>query len=140
MLDAGADPNSGFHEPGHSPTPQFESVLYGACGVAHHAGLTRLLLARGADGNDEEVTYHAAETYDNAALEVLVRHGKLTADSLTTLLVRKSDWHDVAGVRWLLAQGADPARPMRWSASAEMTSSAISTLRLRALSRRGLGA
>jgi len=117
LLDAGADPNGGFHEPGHSPTPEFESVLYGACGVAHHTELTRLLLARGADGNDEEVTYHAPETYDNAALEVLVRHGRLTADGLTTLLLRKSDWHDVAGIRWLLAQGADPARPTRWAPS-----------------------
>lgn len=118
LLDAGASPNTGFAEPGHQPEPTFESVLYGACGVAHHAALTALLVARGADVNDEEVTYHSAEGYDNAALEVLVASGRLTADSLATLLLRKIDWHDVAGVRWLLAHGADPARATRWSRDA----------------------
>ncbi len=49
LLDAGTDPNTGFFEPEHQPAPTFESALYGAAGVAHHAGLTRLLLAHGAD-------------------------------------------------------------------------------------------
>ena len=115
LLDAGADANTGFFEPGHAPSPMFESALYGACGVAHHAPLTSLLLARGADPNDDEVPYHAPETYDNAALEVLVSSGRLTADSLTTLLLRKSDWHDLAGARYLLAHGADPRRASRWA-------------------------
>ena len=53
--------------------PAWESALYGAAGVAHHAELTRLLLERGADPNDGEVTYHAPETYDNAAMRVLSR-------------------------------------------------------------------
>ena len=118
LLDAGASANTGFHEPGHAPEPTFESALYGACGVAHHAALTRLLLARGADPNDEEVPYHAAEGYDNAALMVLIESGRLTADSLATLLLRKCDWHDVDGVRLLLAAGADPGRPSRWSPNA----------------------
>jgi hypothetical protein len=38
LLDAGADPNTGFFEPAHEPAPTFESALYGAAGVAHHAG------------------------------------------------------------------------------------------------------
>jgi len=49
LFDAGADPNSGFFDAEHQPAPTFESALYGAAGVAHHAGLTRLLLGRGAD-------------------------------------------------------------------------------------------
>ncbi len=61
LLDAGADPNTGFFELDHHPEPTFESALYGAAGVAHHAGLTRLLLERGADPNrGDEVAYHAA--------------------------------------------------------------------------------
>src|ERR1022692_5031127 len=42
LLDAGASANTGFFEMAHQPKPEFESVLYGAAGVAQHAGLTRL--------------------------------------------------------------------------------------------------
>lgn len=113
LLDAGASANSGFTWDG-----ELESVLYGAAGVAHHAGLTRLLLERGADPNDEETPYHAPETYDNAALRLLVESGRLSADSLTTMLARKCDWHDHDGVLWLLQHGADPNRPSRWGKTA----------------------
>src|SRR5258706_7076548 len=75
LLDAGADPNSGFWTAGKFP--EFETALYGAAGVAHHAPLTQLLLERGADPNEEETPYHSPETYDNAALQVLVESGKL---------------------------------------------------------------
>ena len=65
LLDAGADPNTGFFESAHQPEPVFESALYGAAGVAHHAELTRLLLARGTDPNlGGEVAYHAPEGFD----------------------------------------------------------------------------
>ncbi len=110
LLDAGASANSGFFDPAHRPAPEWEPVLYGAAGVAHHAGMTRLLLEHGADPNDAEVVYHAPETYDNAALELLVGTGALTADSLVMMLVRKLDWHDAAGVRHLLGHGADANR------------------------------
>jgi ankyrin repeat protein len=112
LLDAGADPNSGFRS--KDPHPEFESALYGAAGVAHHAELTRLLLARGGDPNDDETPYHAPESYDNAALEVLVESGKLNADNLTTMLLRKADWHDYEGIQYLLEHGADPSRMTRW--------------------------
>ena len=49
LLDAGASAATGFFAQTHQPNPEFESALYGAAGVAHHAGLTRLLLDRGAD-------------------------------------------------------------------------------------------
>lgn len=55
LLDAGANANTGWYEADHQPQPEFESVLYGAAGIAHHAELTRLLLERGADANDDEV-------------------------------------------------------------------------------------
>src|SRR5206468_178100 len=102
LLDAGASANTGFYEMNHQPHPEFESVLYGAAGVAHHADLTRLLLERGAEANDGEVVYHTPEGYDNAALKVLVESGKLNDDSLATMLLRKADWHDYNGIKFLL--------------------------------------
>jgi hypothetical protein len=118
LLDAGASPNTGFYETNHQPEPGFESALYGSAGVAHHEDLTRLLVGRGADPNDEEVPYHAPEGYDNGALKLLVESGKLTPDSLTTMLLRKHDWHDYDGIKWLLEHGADPNRMTRWGRTA----------------------
>ncbi len=118
LLDAGADANTGWFETNHLPRPEWESVLYGAAGVAHHPALTRLLLARGANPNDDETPYHVSEGYDNAAMQIIVESGKLTAESLTTLLLRKCDWHDRDGIRWLLAHGADPNRISCWDRSA----------------------
>jgi ankyrin repeat protein len=114
LLDAGASAKTGFWEMDHQPKPEWESVLYGAAGVAHDAGLTRLLLDRGADPNDEETPYHAPETYDNDALKVLVESGKLSEESLATMLLRKADWHDDEGMKYLLERGADPNRMTRW--------------------------
>lgn len=114
LLDGGADPNTGWFETSHQPRPTFESAIFGAAGLAHNAALTRLLLERGADPNDDETPYHTPETYDNAAMRALVESGKLTPDSLAMLLVRKCDWHDVDGLRYLLEHGADPNRPTRW--------------------------
>jgi ankyrin repeat protein len=106
LLDAGADPNTGFLSEG--PHPEFETALYGAAGVAHHPELTRLLLERGADPNDDDAVYHSPETHDNRALKLLVETGKLSADNLAMMLIRKHDWHDYEGVKYLLEHGADP--------------------------------
>ena len=103
LLDAGADPNAGFMNKG-----EWETALYGAAGVAHHTAMTRLLLDRGAHP-DSEVIYHAAEEYDLGAMQELVNSGKLTQDLLTLLLVRKVDWHDYEGIKWLLEHGVNPA-------------------------------
>ena len=89
-------------------------MLYGAAGVAHHPGVTRVLLERGADPNDGEVVYHTPETDDNGVLKLLLETGKLTADSLATMLLRKHDWHDRDGVKLLLEHGADANRTTRW--------------------------
>lgn len=118
LLDAGASANTGWYEMNHQPEPEWESALYGAAGVAQHAKLTRLLLERGADPNDGETPYHAPESWDNDALKVLVESGKLNNDSLATMLLRKTDWHDYDGIKWLLEHGVDPNLTSRWGKTA----------------------
>jgi ankyrin repeat protein len=113
LLDAGASPNTGF-----TWDDELEAAIYGAAGVARHAGLTRLLLERGADPNDGETAYHAPESYDHSVLKLLVECGRLSDESLTVMLVRKHDWHDQDGVRFLLEHGADPNRASRWGQTA----------------------
>jgi ankyrin repeat protein len=87
---------------------EFETPMYGSAGVAHHAPLTRLLLERGADPNDVEVVYHSPETDDFAAMALVVETGRVTPENLAVMLIRKHDWHDLEGVRYLLQHGADP--------------------------------
>nr|WP_295922859.1 ankyrin repeat domain-containing protein [uncultured Dyadobacter sp.] len=108
LLEAGADPNAGFWTTG--AYPEFETALYGAAGVAHHEGLTRLLLEFGADPNDGEAVYHSPETDDNRAMKALVETGQLTPENLVLMLIRKHDWHDYPGAKYLLEAGADPNR------------------------------
>jgi ankyrin repeat protein len=114
LLRAGASANTGFHESHHQPEPEFESVLYGAAGVAHHEALTRLLLAHGADPNNVEVAYHSPESRDLGAFTALLETGALTPMSLNIMLLRKSDWHDMAGMALALRAGADPNRTSIW--------------------------
>jgi ankyrin repeat protein len=116
LLDAGADPNTGFWA--KDEYGDFETALYGAAGVAQHAELTRLLLERGADPNEEETPYHSPEGYENGAVRALVESGKLSAESLTTMLLRKADMHDYDGMKYLLEHGADPNRMTRWKFTA----------------------
>ncbi|SKB80295.1 ankyrin repeat domain-containing protein [Dyadobacter psychrophilus] len=111
LLDAGADPNSGFWTKG--AYPEFETALYGAAGIAHHADLTKLLLAYGGDPNDIEAVYHSPETYENDAMITLVETGKITTENLVLMLIRKHDLHDYQGVKYLLEKGVDPNG--RWS-------------------------
>jgi ankyrin repeat protein len=118
LLDAGASANTGWMETNNEPHPEWQSAIYGAAGIAQHAGVTRLLLERGADPNDGETPYHVVETYDNTVMKILVESGKLNDASMTTLLLRKTDWHDYEGIKWLLQHGADPNRATQWGRTA----------------------
>jgi ankyrin repeat protein len=118
LLDRGANANTGFFENEHEPNPEWESVLYGAAGVAQHAGVTKLLIAHGADPNDGEVAYHSPETYDNSALQELINSEKLSQDTLATMLLRKADFHDYNGMKLLLDAGADPNYITVWGYTA----------------------
>lgn len=118
LLDAGASANTGWFETNHQPKPEWESVLYGAAGIAHHEAVTRLLLERGADPNDGEVAYHSPESWDNAALKAILESGKTNADTLATMLLRKADWHDFDGIKLLLEHGANPNRLTHWGFAA----------------------
>lgn len=117
LLEAGADPDTGFHDPKAEPESSYRSVLYAAAAIARHEGLTQLLLAHGADPNDDEVAYHVPEGYDNETMHAVVESGRCTPETLATMLLRKCDWHDVRGVRWLLDHGTDVTRETRWTPS-----------------------
>lgn len=106
LLESGADANAGFWS--RLDHPEFETALYGAAAVAQHPDLTALLIQYGADPNDGEVIYHSPETNQNDALKILVGTGKITRENLALMLIRKHDWHDYDGVKYLLENGADP--------------------------------
>ncbi|MCU0636733.1 MAG: hypothetical protein MUE41_17820 [Gemmatimonadaceae bacterium] len=80
LLAAGADPDAGWPDDAHSPAPVIERVLYGAAGIAGHVGVTRALLAAGADPNDDETPYHAPEGDDPAIIAALLESGRCTPD------------------------------------------------------------
>jgi Ankyrin repeats (many copies) len=116
LLDAGASANTGWTEYiDDPPRPVLESAIYAAAGLAQHPGLTRLLLERGADPNDEETCYHAPETYDNSVVKILIDSGRCNERSLAWLAARKADWHDEKGLLLALDGGANPNYMTQWS-------------------------
>ncbi len=120
LLDGGADANHSVPQPGapHLKLP----ALYFASRVGN-ASLVRLLLERGADPNDGESTYHAAENDHREVLQALLEHGAdLSAAHGTwnnTVLYFLAGYRDLnprsrqadAGMCWLLEHGADPNVP-----------------------------
>lgn len=120
LLDTGASAQTGWIEMIDHPNPRpiQESAIYGAAGIAQNAAVTKLLLDYGADPNDDETPYHVSETRDNTVLHLLLESGKLNANSLAIILLRKCDWHDTAGVRLMLEHGADPNAMTQWGFTA----------------------
>jgi ankyrin repeat protein len=136
LLDAGASAATGWYEMVDHPNPHpiLESALYGVAAIARHPELTRLLLDRGADPNDDETPYHVPETYDNTIVKIMLESGKLNARSMAMMLVRKADWHDEEGLQLILDHGADPNYMTLWGNTALhhalLRNNALSTIEL----------
>ncbi|MBR0694694.1 hypothetical protein [Bradyrhizobium lablabi] len=113
LLQAGADPNQriGSRWPPASlsePDDRYPlSALYGAAGRNHDLELTKLLLAAGADPNDNESLYHSLEAFVTTSL--LLDHGARIAS--TNAMYKVLDSENVAALELLLRHGGDPNEP-----------------------------
>jgi ankyrin repeat protein len=118
LLGQGADPNS--HTLFDAGDPQSKlPALYFAC-VSDNVPVVRLLLERGAEPNDGESVYHAAELNRRECLELLLAHGAdISGRHLhwgNTPLYFLAGYKEAdanrataaEGMRWLLEHGADP--------------------------------
>jgi ankyrin repeat protein len=113
LLEAGADPNT--RDGGRYALP----ALYAVTGRYEAPRIARLLLDAGADPTDGESVFHAAESFHEEALELLLEYGvdlDHTGEWGNTplyFLLRYWDLGDGPdelgrGLRWLLDHGADP--------------------------------
>jgi ankyrin repeat protein len=101
LLDAGADPNQTWLAAPNMPL----SALYGAAGLTHDPEMTRLLLAAGANPNDNESLYHSTESSDHTCLTLLLDAGAVVEG--TNALHHQLDKDDLDGLRLLLAHAKD---------------------------------
>jgi len=119
LLEHGADPDSHFYEPAFPTAPQ--AALYGAIGVNNNPLLADVLLRHGANTQDGESIYHAAQHAHIESLEVLKKHGADFSSAQqpwgnTPLYFlfghrpSEKQWPiALEGIRWLLEVGeADP--------------------------------
>ncbi|MEO5901820.1 MAG: ankyrin repeat domain-containing protein [Ilumatobacteraceae bacterium] len=155
LLDAGADPNSGYLWHG---LPSAFTVLTGVFGEGeqgprdqprhpHSRALARLLLKAGADANDSQTLYNRMFEPDNDHLELLFEFGLGTGDGgpwrarlgNTTMspaeMVGDQLWwaveHDmVERVQVLVANGADPAASLRRGRTAVESAAIAGNMRI----------
>lgn len=102
LLEAGADPNTGFVHPSY-PNDPFPA-LYGAAGVVFNPHLVEVLLEYGADVNDNESLYHSTESRDHTCLKLLLAQKPRFEKSNAHL--RMLDYEDVEGLRLIIDAGA----------------------------------
>ncbi len=120
LLDAGASANSAMTLD-HDPKAVIPA-LYFAC-VSNNVAVASLLLERGANPNDGESVYHAAELNHRDCLDLLLTHGADLSSAHATwgntplyfLAGYKEDQPHCAlstlGMQWLLEYGANPNVP-----------------------------
>lgn len=105
LLDTGASANSTNGLPSRRG---YRSALYGAAGIADNPAVTSLLLRYGADPNDDESLYHAAQHADRACLRLLLGHGATVTGTnafAAAIVAGNAD-----GVRLMIEAGGDPGR------------------------------
>lgn len=108
LLARGADPNSFCfsRRPPHTlekPGDEQLTAIYGAAGKLHDLEMTRLLLAAGADGNDNESLYHSIDD-PNPSLpctRALLEAGTRVLG--TNALAKVLDFDNLGGLKMLLA-------------------------------------
>jgi ankyrin repeat protein len=98
------DPNVRFEHPADKGSSL--SPLWGTIQYRHSLEGVRLLLESGADPNDGECVYHAAELADPQFLELLFQNG--ATEVATNGLARALDFERIEHIRVLLKYGADP--------------------------------
>lgn len=124
LLDAGADPNASFQNrwpPSSLEAPGEErlTAIYGAAGKVHDERMTEMLLAAGADPNDNESLYHSVEDPrpDLPCTRLLLQAGTRVAG--TNALLRVLDFDNLEGLKMLLAhtEPGDPdlSRVLHWA-------------------------
>ncbi|NUL82964.1 MAG: ankyrin repeat domain-containing protein [Armatimonadetes bacterium] len=96
LLDAGANPNAAYL---WENWPL--SALYGAAGVINDPETTILLLDAGANIDDNETGYHAAEEPGCHCLKLVLERGPNDL-TLNQALFRKIDFEDPEGLRLIL--------------------------------------
>ena len=104
LLASGADPNASYVDPDRPESPL--SALFCAIRVGGNNDLVRLLLDSGAEPDDDESLYHAAELSDPTALTLLLDRG--AAWRGTNVLLRALDFGDYGRVKLLLEYGVGP--------------------------------
>jgi ankyrin repeat protein/DNA-binding transcriptional MerR regulator len=132
LLDHGANENAIYIQKG-DPYERKLSALYGVVGVAGNAKVAKVLLEAGANPNDGESLYHAAELPSHECLELLYQYG--VDINATPAIFRKLDFDDYIGVKWFLEHGADPDQklgnndtPLHWAVYRGRSTSIIELL------------
>ena len=124
LLDRGADPNQSFRNrwpPGSLEKPGEEplTAIYGAAGKTHDAHMTAMLLAAGADANDNESLYHSIDDPrpELPCTRLLLEAGTRVAG--TNALAKVLDFDNLGGLKMLLAhtEHGDPdlGRILHWA-------------------------
>jgi ankyrin repeat protein len=118
LLDAGASPQTNN---GARPHRGYRSALHGSATV-NNPTITRLLLERGANPNDGESLYHAADHRDHACLELLLSHGAAVAGTWALEVAVHAD--DPEGVALLLSAAQRNGEPTHESAASLLADAA----------------